>query len=129
MSILDADLEERARTLIEYCSKTGQMIATAESCTGGLIAAALTEVSGSSAVVDRGFITYSNDAKMKMLGVRAETLEEFGAVSRETALQMASGALWRSNAYLSVAVTRSVLPSFSRRERTLKASQSGKNSG
>lgn len=105
MSILDSDLAERARTLVEYCSQTGQMIATAESCTGGLIAAVLTEISGSSAVVDRGFVTYSNDAKMEMLGVSAATLEEYGAVSRETALQMAAGALWRSNAYLSIAVT------------------------
>lgn len=105
MSILDSDLEERARTLIEYCTRTGKMIATAESCTGGLIAAALTEISGSSAVVDRGFVTYSNDAKMEMLGVDAAILETFGAVSRETALQMSAGALWRSNAHLAVAVT------------------------
>ncbi|AJY46929.1 CinA family protein [Martelella endophytica] len=105
MSILDDDLAERARTLIAHCTETGQMIATAESCTGGLIAAVLTEISGSSAVVDRGFVTYSNEAKMDMLGVDPAILEEYGAVSRETALQMAAGALWRSNAYLSVAVT------------------------
>ena len=88
---------------LNACRRT--RIATAESCTGGLIGAALTEIAGSSAVVDRGFITYSNDAKMDMLGVTAETLQQFGAVSRETALQMAKGALIRSNAHLSVAVT------------------------
>lgn len=88
---------------LNACRRT--TIATAESCTGGLIGAALTEIAGSSAVVDRGFITYSNDAKMDMLGVTAETLQQFGAVSRETALQMAKGALIRSNAHLSIAVT------------------------
>ncbi|TPW33039.1 CinA family protein [Martelella alba] len=105
MSILDPDLEERARVLIEYCTRTRAMIATAESCTGGLIAAALTEISGSSAVVDRGFVTYSNEAKMEMLGVQKAILDQYGAVSRETALQMAAGALWRSNADMAIAVT------------------------
>ncbi len=81
------------------------MLSTAESCTGGLIAGALTDVSGSSAVVDRGFVTYTNDAKMEMLGVTAATLEAYGAVSRQTALQMANGALFRSKAEFSVAVT------------------------
>ena len=81
------------------------MLSTAESCTGGLIAGALTDVSGSSAVVDRGFVTYTNDAKMEMLGVTAATLGAHGAVSRQTALQMAHGALFRSKAEFSVAVT------------------------
>ncbi len=81
------------------------MLSTAESCTGGLIAGALTDISGSSAVVDRGFVTYTNDAKMEMLGVTAATLEAYGAVSRQTALQMANGALFRSKAEFSVAVT------------------------
>ncbi len=81
------------------------MLSTAESCTGGLIAGALTDISGSSAVVDRGFVTYTNDAKMEMLGVTAATLEAYGAVSRQTALQMAHGALFRSKADFSVAVT------------------------
>lgn len=81
------------------------MLSTAESCTGGLIAGALTDISGSSAVVDRGFVTYTNDAKMEMLGVTAATLEAYGAVSRQTALQMAHGALFRSKAEFSVAVT------------------------
>ena len=81
------------------------MLATAESCTGGMIAAALTDIAGSSAVVDRGFITYSNEAKMEVLGVRQETLEAHGAVSRETALEMAAGALANSMAGIAVSVT------------------------
>jgi nicotinamide-nucleotide amidase len=81
------------------------MAATAESCTGGLIAGALTEISGSSAVVDRGFVTYTNQAKMDMLGVSEATLMRFGAVSSQTALQMVHGALYRSRASVAVAVT------------------------
>ncbi|MEY4982127.1 MAG: hypothetical protein RIR62_393 [Pseudomonadota bacterium] len=83
----------------------GLRIATAESCTGGLIAAALTDVAGSSDVFDRGFVTYSNEAKVQMLGVRAETLTDLGAVSEEVARQMAEGALARSAAGLAVSVT------------------------
>lgn len=83
----------------------GVMVATAESCTGGLIAGALTEIPGSSDVVDRGFVTYSNAAKIDMLGVRAETLETHGAVSEQIARAMCEGALARSNAGLAVAVT------------------------
>ena len=81
------------------------MIATAESCTGGLIAGALTEVAGSSDGFDRGFVTYSNAAKMQMLGVRAETLDTHGAVSEQVAAEMAAGALERSRAGIVVAVT------------------------
>lgn len=81
------------------------MIATAESCTGGLIAGALTEVAGSSDVVDRGFVTYSNAAKRDMLGVTEATLEAHGAVSEEVAAEMARGALERSAASLAVSVT------------------------
>ena len=80
-------------------------IATAESCTGGLIVGALTEVAGSSDVVDRGFVTYSNQAKMDMLGVSTSTLEEFGAVSEEVAREMASGALKMSGVDMAVSVT------------------------
>lgn len=83
----------------------GLRIATAESCTGGLISAALTEVPGSSDVFERGFVTYSNTAKQEMLGVRAETLEAFGAVSEEVAREMAEGALAHSAAQLAVSVT------------------------
>ena len=81
------------------------MITTAESCTGGMIASALTDINGSSAVVDRGFVTYSNEAKMDMLGVLGSTLQSHGAVSEETALEMAQGALTNSNANVTVAVT------------------------
>ncbi len=80
-------------------------IATAESCTGGLIAGAITEVAGSSAWFDRGFVTYSNPAKIELLGVRPETLDAVGAVSEATAREMAVGALARSSADIAVAVT------------------------
>ncbi|TPK60588.1 CinA family protein [Mesorhizobium sp. B2-4-19] len=96
---------ELAIALFETCRERGIMVATAESCTGGMIIAALTDIAGSSAVVDRGFITYSNDAKMDMLGVSAATLDAHGAVSRETAIEMAAGALARSRAGLTLAVT------------------------
>ncbi|MCV3209469.1 CinA family protein [Mesorhizobium sp. YC-39] len=94
-----------ANALLQACQRHSIMLATAESCTGGMIIAALTDIAGSSAVVDRGFITYSNEAKMDMLGVAAGTLEAHGAVSRETALEMATGALARSSAGLALAVT------------------------
>jgi nicotinamide-nucleotide amidase len=81
------------------------MVATAESCTGGLVAAALTEIAGSSDVVDRGFITYSNEAKMELLGVPADVLAAHGAVSEPTARAMAAGALARSKAGVAVAIT------------------------
>ncbi len=81
------------------------MVATAESCTGGMISAALTDIAGSSAVVDRGFVTYSYASKTAMLGVPAKMLEEHGAVSEPVARQMALGALAASDADLSVAVT------------------------
>lgn len=94
-----------ADRLIALAKAQGLMIATAESCTGGGIAAALTDVAGSSAVLDRGFVTYSNRAKMEMLGVSAATLETVGAVSEEVAREMAEGALARSVADLTVSVT------------------------
>jgi len=91
--------------LLAACRERGIMVATAESCTGGGIVALMTDMPGSSAVVDRGFVTYSNDAKMDMLGVNAQTLDRFGAVSEETAREMASGALARSRAGLALSVT------------------------
>ena len=94
-----------AQELVTAYSDRGWMIATAESCTGGLIAAAITDVPGSSAVLDRGFVTYSNEAKQDMIGVSAQTLESHGAVSRETAIEMANGALARSRADVTVSVT------------------------
>ena len=93
-----AELLDRAKAL-------NVMIATAESCTGGMVAAALTDIPGSSAVVDRGFVTYTNAAKQDMLGVRAETLEAHGAVSEEVAREMAEGALAHSQAQLAVSIT------------------------
>ncbi len=94
-----------ASALLDLCKERGQKIATAESCTGGLVAALLTEIAGSSAVVDRGFVTYSNEAKQELLGVPADTLAQFGAVSVQTAEAMAKGALARSRAQITVAIT------------------------
>lgn len=91
--------------LLNRAKAQGVMIATAESCTGGMVAAALTDIPGSSAVVDRGFVTYTNGAKQDMLGVLAETLQAFGAVSEEVAREMAEGALRNSQAQLAVAIT------------------------
>ena len=95
----------RAKDIVERASATGIVIATAESCTGGMISAAITDVAGSSRVLDRGFVTYSNAAKMDMLGVSADTLDAHGAVSEQVAAEMAVGALIHSNATLSVSVT------------------------
>lgn len=94
-----------AEQVLDAARAKGVMIATAESCTGGLIAGALTEVPGSSDVVDRGFVTYSNAAKIDMLGVSHATLVSYGAVSEEVAAEMAAGALAASNAALTVSVT------------------------
>ena len=98
-------LLERAAALIRAYAAQGWTIATAESCTGGRIAALLTEVPGSSAVVERGFVTYSNQAKAEMLGVSADLIAEHGAVSEAVARAMAQGALVRSQAEVAVAVT------------------------
>jgi nicotinamide-nucleotide amidase len=99
------DVLAAATALIKLCIERKLTIATAESCTGGLVAGALTEVPGSSAVLDRGFVTYSNDAKQQMLGVPAETLRDYGAVSRQTAEAMAQGALTRAKVDLAVSIT------------------------
>ena len=97
--------EELVRAVIDGCLSRRIMLATAESCTGGMIIAALTDIAGSSEIVDRGFVTYSNEAKMEMLGVLPGTLDRHGAVSEETALEMAVGALSRSRAGIAVSVT------------------------
>ena len=99
------EIESQARRVVVRATERGLTIATAESCTGGLVAAAVTEIAGSSAVLDRGFVTYSNAAKMRMLGVAEATLDAHGAVSRETALEMARGAVEHSDATISVAIT------------------------
>jgi nicotinamide-nucleotide amidase len=96
---------QAAKRLLALARARGLKIATAESCTGGLVVAALTDIPGSSDVVDRGFVTYSNEAKQQMLGVTSLTLERSGAVSRETAEEMAQGALARSEAHLAVSIT------------------------
>ncbi|MBB4094704.1 CinA family protein [Brucella pecoris] len=97
--------EEKAVAVLGACRKAGVMIATAESCTGGLIAGALTDIAGSSDVVDRGFVTYSNEAKAEMINVPIELINRVGAVSKEVALSMAEGALACSQAGVTVAVT------------------------
>jgi nicotinamide-nucleotide amidase len=101
----EQDLIEPARALIDLCRVRKLTIAAAESCTGGLLAATLTEIPGSSDVFDRAFVTYSNDAKSDMLGVPVDLLETFGAVSRETAQAMAGGALVHAGVDLAVAIT------------------------
>ncbi|MCB1724184.1 MAG: CinA family protein [Chromatiaceae bacterium] len=93
------------KRLAAALERRGWMLTCAESCTGGGIAAALTDLAGSSAWFDRGFVTYSNDAKREMLGVAADTLDRHGAVSRETVIEMAQGALSHSRAQISVAVS------------------------
>jgi nicotinamide-nucleotide amidase len=99
------ELLAQVRALLDLCRSKKLTIVTAESCTGGLVAATLTEIPGSSDVVERGFVTYSNAAKEAMLGVPVTTLERFGAVSHETAEAMAQGALAHSPADLAVAIT------------------------
>jgi len=94
-----------AERLLALCRRRGLKIATAESCTGGLVAAALTAIAGSSDVVDCGFVTYSDEAKQKMLGVPAAMLKRHGAVSAEIAAAMAKGALRKSRADLAVSIT------------------------
>ncbi len=101
----DSAMPVNVEHLLDLARRSSTMVATAESCTGGMVAAALTEVAGSSDVVDRGFVTYSNAAKQDMLGVRAETLAAHGAVSEEVAREMAEGALVRSRAGLAVSIT------------------------
>jgi nicotinamide-nucleotide amidase len=103
--MIDDQILLRAERLLQSCRERGIHLATAESCTGGLIAATLTAIAGSSDVVDRGFVTYTNEAKSDMLGVPAELIASVGAVSEEVARQMAQGALDRSLADITVAVT------------------------
>lgn len=99
------DLRPLAAQVLTNCEEKGLMLATAESCTGGLIAGVLTEIAGSSAVFDRGFVTYSNEAKMDMLDVSKSDLAAYGAVSEQVAMEMAQGALVRSRANIAVSVT------------------------
>lgn len=104
-SSFDAGLVALAADVLKASESKGLKIATAESCTGGLLSGLLTEVPGSSSVVERGFVTYSNAAKVEMLGVPASAIEEFGAVSEPVALAMVEGALANSDAQISVSIT------------------------
>jgi len=104
-SLLPQEIVKLARQVIEENARIGRTIAVADSCTGGLVSAALTEIAGSSKVFDRGFVTYSNEAKQEILDVQTDILEAFGAVSVATAWAMAQGALKHSNADIAVAVS------------------------
>lgn len=104
-SILPEDVLALARRVVEENAAAGRKIALAESCTGGLVAAALTEIPGSSAVLDRGFVTYSNEAKQQMLGVSEDIIDTLGAVSVATAWAMAQGAIRHSQADVAVAIS------------------------
>jgi nicotinamide-nucleotide amidase len=103
--VIDADVRALAVRVLEACRARRWMVATAESCTGGLVAGALTEIPGSSDVVDRGYVTYSNAAKMTMLGVPDHVLATAGAVSKATAEAMAKGAIRDEGVGISVAIT------------------------
>lgn len=106
-----------ATEVLELARQNDHQIVTAESCTGGLIIGALTEIAGSSDVVDRGFITYSNLAKQQTILVKSDTLKKFGAVSEETALEMVEGALSQSEASIAVSVTGIAGPGGGSREK------------
>ncbi len=103
--LLPQDIDDLARRVIEENSAAGRKVVLAESCTGGLVAAALTEIPGSSAVLDRGFVTYSNESKMQTLQVPLDIIETFGAVSIACAWAMAKGALANSDADVAVAIS------------------------
>ncbi len=102
---IDDDLAAAAQRLLDVCRRKNLTIATAESCTAGLVAGTLTEIPGTSSILDRGYVTYSNEAKHQMLGVPSATLEKHGAVSRETAEAMARGVLGNSRVQLAVSIT------------------------
>ena len=108
--MFDSDLLDHARRVIDANRAAGLTVVTAESCTGGLVAGVLTEIAGSSDVVDRGFVTYSNEAKMESLGVHRDLIDAFGAVSVAVAWAMAQGALKHSRADTAVAITASPDP-------------------
>jgi len=103
--MIDKETREAALRAFEQCRKRGFTLATAESCTGGLVAAAITDIPGSSDVFDRGFVTYSNEAKKKLLGVSDDLLSQYGAVSKETAKAMALGALNAAQTSVAVSIT------------------------
>ncbi|WEX07165.1 CinA family protein [Chelativorans sp. AA-79] len=100
-----SDIEMLATKILRACEERGLKLTTAESCTGGMVSAAITDIVGASNIFERGFVTYSNEAKAEMLGVSKETLAAHGAVSAETAREMAAGALARSHADIAVSIT------------------------
>lgn len=104
-SIFPLEINSKASSILKVCKQKGITIITAESCTGGLIAGCLTEIPGSSSVIEGGFVTYSNQAKVSMLSVKLEQLDQYGAVSEEVARSMAEGALGSSKADIAVACT------------------------
>ena len=105
INLLPPEIADLAEHVIAENKASGRMVSTAESCTGGLVAAALTEVAGSSAVLQSGFVTYSNEAKISLLGVNSELIDTFGAVSIAVAWAMAQGGLKRSSADVAVAIS------------------------
>lgn len=104
-SLLPTDVEDLAKAVLDRAGDLGCSIATAESCTGGMLASVLTDVKGSSGVFERGYVVYSNRAKCELLGLRAEDIDRCGAVSEEVAVAMAEGALSRSDAGIAVSTT------------------------
>lgn len=104
-TIFPAELYDEARALLDELQRHALLVVTAESCTGGLIAALLTEIPGSSGMVERGFVTYSNASKIQLLGVPAEMIDRHGAVSEEVARAMADGALSHTPAHIAISVT------------------------
>ena len=103
--MLDEDIVEAAKNLLTICKRKNLLVATAESCTAGLVAGTLTEVPGTSSILDRGYVTYSNEAKHEMLGVPRDILAKHGAVSPQTAEAMARGVLGHSRVHLAVSIT------------------------
>lgn len=103
--MLDDDIVEAGKRLLAICKRKNLLVATAESCTAGLIAGTLAEIPGISSILDRGYVTYSNEAKHEMLGVSRDVLDKHGAVSRETAEAMVRGVLGHSRVHLAVSVT------------------------
>lgn len=116
-SLLPEELTALARRVIEENAAAGRKVTVAESCTGGLVAAALTEIAGSSDVLDRGFVTYSNEAKQELLGVSPDIIDTFGAVSIACVWAMAQGALKHSQADVSVAISGIAGPGGGSREK------------
>lgn len=105
MAIFSENLKSKASEILKHCEINALTISTAESCTGGLMSALFTEIPGSSSVFERGFVTYSNEAKTEMLGVEKKLIDEHGAVSEQVALAMATGALHKAKSKIALAIT------------------------